>query len=74
MDPVGKQGKIAGNQYRVTFQKCLDQKVGSLDGGFNTKSGTRKADGSGTNESKYQGGVSGKHKHTYGVDGKGDSD
>ena len=72
MDPVGVQKKIAGSDYRETFQKKLDQKVGNLDGGFNTKSGTRKADGDGVGEADYQGTVKGKTTHTYGVDGKND--
>lgn len=75
MDPVGKQGKIAGNKYRVSFQKCLDQKVGDLDGGFNKKSGTRSSGGDTKDGyTKYQGSVKGKTKHTYGVDGRGDAD
>ena len=72
MDPVGTQKKIAGNEDRYAFQKNLDKKVGDLDGGFNTKSGTRKAGGDGVGESKMQGTVKGKTTHTYGVDGKND--
>ena len=73
MDPIGSQKKIDGSQHNVSKQKNLDKKVGGLDGGFNTKSGTRKAD-NGKLESGWQGKVKGKITHTYGVDGQNDED
>ena len=44
-DPVGRQKRISGDNYRQSFQKLVDDPAPkNLDGGFNKKSGTRGAD------------------------------
>lgn len=64
MDPIGPQKKIASSSHNVSKQKNLDAKVPDLDGGFNSKSGTHSA-ADGKLESRWQGTVRGKTKHTY---------
>ena len=61
MDPVGKQGKISGNEYRVGSQKLLDNggAKSGYDGGFNKKSGTR----GGKFSTSWQGNSSPNPKH-----------
>ena len=69
IDPVGKQGKIPGGWMRVSMDKRLEN-VGDLGGGFNKKSGTR----GGSFSDSWQGKTKGGTKHTYGKNGKNDSD
>lgn len=79
MDPVGPQ-----QSKKSSTPKVLSQRKGmydtwesnapkDLDGGFNTKSGTRRAD-SPRQYDKWQGTTKGKTKHTYGVHGQNDPD
>ncbi len=79
MDPVGRQGRIKGNSKGYLKEKLGENNSwesnapSDLGGGFNTRSGTRKAAGT-LNGDEWQGTVKGKTKHTYGVDGKNDPD
>lgn len=61
IDPVGKQEKIKGDEYRVTMQKTLDTSDTCSDGGFNKKSGTRDTQFS----TSWSGRTKGATKHTF---------
>lgn len=70
MDPIGRQKKIAGNSKNYQKTKLGEENSwesnapSDLGGGFNKKSGTRRADNPSV-EDKWQGTVKGKTKHTY---------
>lgn len=68
-DPIGKQGKIKSDEYHPGFQKLVDGggSKSKYDGDRNMSSGTRAAH-DGKLESKWQGSVKGKTKHTYGAE------
>lgn len=75
MDPVGVQkGKFPNNKgiskSKLDEENSWESNAPSdLSGGFNEKSGTRKAVG-GKVEDEWQGKVKGNITHTFGVDGK----
>lgn len=74
MDPIGPQKKIKSDEYRVNFQKVLDNGGSKKDyDGISFPKSTRAAD-EGKLEDRWQGKVKGKIKHTYGVDGRNDND
>lgn len=76
MDPVGPQKKIKSNEYRVGFEKLLND-GGSKDsygGVLKHESGKMKKMSSGEAYEQDQGKVRGGIKHTYGVNGENDAD
>lgn len=68
MDPVGQQAKIPGSKPNVMFQRrgqantWASNAPEDLGGGFNDKSGTRRAD-TPKDWGKWQGTTKGKTKH-----------
>lgn len=75
MDPCGPQKKIKSNEYHASFEKLINGGGAKSDykGGLTIES-THKKSSSGQAYDADQGTTKGATKHTYGVDGKGDSD
>lgn len=70
MDPVGPQKKIKSDEYRVAFQKILDDggAKGNYGGVLKHESGSHKTSKA-RDYDEWQGTVKGAIKHTFGVKG-----